>query len=170
MQKMSKTSIVSLIIIIVVVVIGGALYWESYQGLSSITPSVAASSSPAGELFAGSIYAPNSYLISTGAFDASTTRALSGFTVQTSTNADGSMQITLNAVNPEYQTQTYTVQPGEQLYFIEANLSDDSAGADNFPGDDNAVLVGQNGYIVQVGSPPAGSSGINASPPPQGKG
>ncbi len=170
---MSKSSIITLVVIIVVVVIGGVVYWTSYMGSSSIVPlgSSAASSSldgtvagasstkNTGQLFAGSPYAANAYLISSGTWSANTKKALSGFNVQTSTNPDGSMQFTLNATNPEYQTQTYTVQSGEQLYFIESNLGDDSGNEDNFPGDDKAVLVDQNGYIVSSSSASPGGKG-----------
>jgi hypothetical protein len=107
--------------------------------------------SPASQLFSDSPFALNAYLISTPTYDANTKKALAGFTVTKKTMADGSMQITLNATNPEYQTQTYTVQPGEKLYFIENNLKDDSGNTDKFTADDQAVLVDANGYIVVGG-------------------
>ncbi len=100
------------------------------------------------ELFSTSALAPYAYLISTDTYDANTQKALSGFKVVKSTLADGSVQITLNAQNPEYKTQTYVVKTGEKLYFIEKSLGDDRGDKDAFLGDDTAVLVDGNGYIV----------------------
>jgi cell division protein YceG involved in septum cleavage len=177
---MSKGAIITLVIVIIVV-IGGIVYWTMQMGASQITPygssattttttgsnpSPAGASAPVGQVFAGSDLAANAYLISSGTFDATTKKALSGFSVQTSTNPDGSMQIVLKAQNPEYHTQVYTVQPGEQLYFIEKILTDDvAADTDKYPNDDSAVLVDPNGYIVQVGSPmPASSTTSTAAP------
>ena len=178
---MSKGGVITLVVV-AVVVIGGLLYWANQMSSpspvvsnsASTTTSISNGSSSAassgavagasttGELFADSPDAPYAYLISGGSFDASTTKALTGFMVQTSTNADGSMQIMLKAVNPEYQTQTYAVEPGEKLYFVEKILGDDKGETDSFPNDDSAILVDSNGYIVQIGSPmptPSGGKG-----------
>jgi hypothetical protein len=163
---MSKKTTV-ILIIVVLLIIGGAAYLASQMGPSNISVSsgseatssgTVAGASTTGELFVNSIYAPYAYLISTNTLDARTMAALSGFAIQTSTNPDGFTQITLNAKNPGYQTQTYTVHSGEQLYFIERSLSDDTQDMDKFPNDDNAVLVDANGYILQIGSPSASSS------------
>lgn len=173
---MSKGSIIALVVVIVIIV-GAVVYFVAQNSASApITVSsagVQASGTPPGVVagasttsvpFAGSSYAQYAYLISTGTLTAATVQALNGFALQTSTNPDGSTEYTLQAQNPEYQTQTYAVEPGEQLYFIEHSAGDDVNGVDRFPGDDSAVLVDQNGYIVQVGSPaPQGS-------PPPGKG
>lgn len=100
------------------------------------------------QLFSNSPYAQSSYLISTPTYDAATTQALTGFMVQKTALPDGSTQIVLNAQNPNYQTQTYVVKPGEKLYFIEGMPGDDSGGVERNTGDDTAVLVDANGYIV----------------------
>src|SRR5579864_2958054 len=132
LELMSKKSIAGLIVA-VLAVIGGAAYWaynmnaSSPAGSSASVPEAAATGSPgvvagtstAGEPFAASIYAPYAYLISTDTFDAATRRALTGFTVVTSTNPDGSLEVTLTARNPNYQTHTYTVETGQKLYYIE---------------------------------------------------
>jgi len=100
------------------------------------------------QLFSDSIFAQNSYLISTPTYDANTEKALTGFKVTKSNLSDGSVQYVLNSQNKEYVTQTYVVKPGEKLYFIESNLSDDSGTEDKYPGDDTAVLVDASGYIL----------------------
>ena len=108
----------------------------------------AGKSANTGELFSASRSAKHAYLISTSLYDAKTKEALSGFTVSKKTLSDGSMEITLNAKKSGYQTQTYTVKPGEKLYFIETSMGDDENGRDELLGDDHAVLVDANGYIV----------------------
>ncbi len=100
-------------------------------------------------LFADSPFAANAYLISTSTYDARTQQALNGFSVDKKTLADGSLQITLNAQNTEYQTHTYVVKPGESLYFIERSLGDDGGNKDINIHDDQAVVVDGQGYIVQ---------------------
>jgi hypothetical protein len=118
---------------------------------SSPTPTNQNTTEPTGQLFSSSQFAQYSYLISgTTPYDAKTKKALSGFTVIKKLLTDGSTQITLNAQNPAYKTQIYTVKPGEKLYLIESNLSDDSSTTkDAFPGDDQAVLVDASGIIIQ---------------------
>lgn len=101
-----------------------------------------------GQLFSTSRYAKYAYLISTSVYDAKTKEALSGFTVTKKTLSDGSEQITLNAKNVGYQTQVYTVKPGEKLYFIETSFGDDGNNRDEVLGDDHAILVDASGYIV----------------------
>ncbi len=89
------------------------------------------------------------HLISGDTMDAATQQALTGFTVDKKTLVDGSMQIALHATNPSYHDQTYTLQPGQKLYFIESTLQDDKNGEDTFPGDDTAVVTQNDGTVVQ---------------------
>lgn len=89
------------------------------------------------------------YLISTDNYDSATQAALSGFKVDRKVLTDGTQQINLTAQNAEYQSQSYTVAPGQKLYFIERTLQDDPTGQERNLGDDGAVLVDANGYVVQ---------------------
>ena len=100
------------------------------------------------QLFVDSPVYKNAYLISIPKYDANTELALTGFKVIKKALPDGSTEITLSAQNPEYKTQVYTVKPGEKLYFIEANLKDDASNNEKYLGDDKAVLVGSDGYVV----------------------
>lgn len=93
--------------------------------------------------------ANNAYLISGDTLDAATQRAISGFSIQKTPNADGTTTISLTSSNPEYQNQSYTLQSGEQLYFIERSLGDDSNNEEGALGDDSAIIVDAQGYIVQ---------------------
>jgi hypothetical protein len=94
-------------------------------------------------------FANSAYLISGDTLDASAKSALAGFTMQKTANPDGSVSISLSSTNQNYQNQTYTLQPGQQLYFIERTMGDDGADTDFNLGDDTAVVVDANGYIVQ---------------------
>lgn len=136
----------TIIIIAVVVVILFGVYVISRKG-GSYTSSAPVVSS---QLFASSPFAQYAYLISSNEpFDANTQLALTGFSVVKNNLPDGSVQIILNAVNPEYKTQTYVVKTGEKLYFIEKNLKDDANNEEKFLGDDTAILVNADGYIVE---------------------
>lgn len=89
-------------------------------------------------------------LISDNATSQREQEALAGFQVTRQQQADGSLLVTLKALNPEYQDQAYTVQPGQQLYFIETSMGDDRGTTGEYNlGDDTAVLVDSDGYIVR---------------------
>jgi zona occludens toxin (predicted ATPase) len=103
---------------------------------------------PAAVKFSDSQYAAYAHLISGDTLDAAAQSATSGFNIQKTSNADGTTTIALSSTNPEYQNQTYTLQSGEQLYFIERNPGDDNGG-EGALGDDTAIVVDANGYIVQ---------------------
>jgi hypothetical protein len=90
---------------------------------------------------------PYAYLISGDTLDANATQALAGFELQKQQMADGSLNITLKALSPEYTDQDYIVKPGQKLYFIERSLRDDSDGEHNTH-DDTAVIVDAGGYVV----------------------
>ncbi len=148
-MKKNSTIIVIVIIILIIIVlliVSGAKK-QNNLGNNSVIPTSQNSNAPV--LFSSSPLSQNAFLISTPTYDVATQTALNGFNVTKNTQADGSMQITLNSQNPEYQTQTYNVKPGEKLYFIEAMLGDDSNNEDRNLRDDTAVLVDANGYIVQ---------------------
>lgn len=93
-------------------------------------------------------YANNAYLISSDTLSPEAQQAISGFNINKQTNSDGTTTITLVAINPEYQNQSYTLQSGQSLYFIEMSMGDDRNGSETFLGDDHAVVVDSNGYIV----------------------
>ena len=90
------------------------------------------------------------YIISGDTFDDATKQAISGFDIQKTTNKDCSMQINLKALSSDYTHQSYTVQPGQKLYFIETSFGDDSYPSGEFNlADDHAVLVDADGYIIK---------------------
>jgi hypothetical protein len=116
---------------------------------STDTTSTLSTSQPTGVKLSDTPDWNNAHLISGSSLDNSAQQALSGFSLQKTTNPDGSMTITLKALNPEYSDQQYTVKPGQQLYFIEKSFGDDSPpSGERTTGDDSAVLVDSNGFIV----------------------
>jgi hypothetical protein len=153
---MKRNSTPIIIIIVIVLIIGLWIYIaRNNNKQSQYSPISTDQTSPntnnatsAGVLFSSSPMAQNAYLISTPTYDAKTDKALSGFKVVKTDLADGSIQYVLNSSNTDYTTQTYIVKPGEKLYFIESTLSDDNNNQDKFTGDDTAVVVDANGYIV----------------------
>jgi hypothetical protein len=149
---MKKNSAIAVIMILLVIVIGMMVYNGSAKkeqsGSNNNSAAPISQNNTGPQLFSSSPMSQYAYLISSPTYDANTEQALSGFKVTKSTLADGSIQVTLNAQNPEYKTQTYTVKAGEKLYFIEKTLRDDNGTEDKFLGDDTAVLVDASGYIV----------------------
>jgi hypothetical protein len=79
-------------------------------------------------------------------------QVLSGFNVTAENNPDGTVTVSLDALNLEYHNQTYILKQGQKLYFIEKSLDDDKEIGNNFPGDDTAVVVDESGYVIQSGS------------------
>ncbi len=137
------------IVLGVVVLIAAAIIAVLAFSLSGRAVSNQNSSSGSGALFSSSQFYPYSYQIFPGALSPEAQRAVTGFRLETQNDSDGSVTIKLIAINPEYQNQTYNVQPGQKLYFIERSLGDDSGGEERFPGDDAAIVVNSAGYIVQ---------------------
>ena len=111
---------------------------------------------------ADSRFAPNAYLISGDTLDAAAQQATSGFTIQKTANADGTTTISLSSSNPEYQNQTYTLQPGQKLYFIETALGDDNNNQENNLGDDRALITDADGNIIQMPGRPNGPGGFGS--------
>lgn len=108
-------------------------------------------SSGASMSFANSPYYPYSYLISGSALSPEAQQAITGFQLTHSPNSNGSVTYTLTAVQAGYVNQSYILQQGQKLYFIERSLGDDdtSGNADYNFGDDFAVIVDSNGNIAQ---------------------
>ena len=104
-----------------------------------------------GQKFADNPISKKAYLIApvTGPLSRDAQIALTGWTVKTTNNPDGSLQVNLIPQETEDVQQQFTVKPGNKLYFIELTLADDSAtGGDANRGDDIGVLVDQNGIVL----------------------
>lgn len=139
-------------IILAAIIYAGVYFFFFAKNGSSANQNVSKVNSSASATkikFADASDAQYAYLISTDNYDAKTKAALAGFTVDRKVLSDGTQQINLIAQKSEYQSQSYTVAPGQKLYFIERFLQDDPNGEERNMGDDKAVLVDANGYIIQ---------------------
>ena len=137
------------IIIVALVGVGAWMFLRTTPTASQESGAPAPSGSTQ-EKFEGSRYAPFAVQIAPGPLSAAAQKALTGFEYASSTLPDGSIDVTLTAKEQNYQSQHYTVAPGQTLYFVEAFAADDASGTrDASLRDDTAILVDQNGYIVR---------------------
>jgi hypothetical protein len=88
------------------------------------------------------------HLVSGDTLDSAAQEAMVGFIREKKTLSDGTTQVLLKATDPGYKDHTYILKQGEQLYFIETSMGDDSKTQEFSLGDDTAVVVDSQGYIV----------------------
>lgn len=102
-----------------------------------------------GQKFADNPLSSKAYLIfpTNGPLTGDAKTAMTGWNMQTTASADGSTVVTLIPHEAEDIKQSFTVKPGNKLYFIEMTLVDDTTGVDENRGDDIGVLVDQNGIV-----------------------
>ncbi len=89
------------------------------------------------------------YQIAPGAVSTDSQKALTGWSVDSKTAADGSVVVSLTPKDSDDQSQTYTIKSGEKLYFIEQTPADDKVDQDkdlNYR-DDYGIIVDQSGII-----------------------
>ena len=140
-----------MLLLAIILVVAGCSSNTSNTTNNQPNPTTGSPTEPTGAVkLSDSQYAANSYLISGDTLDDAAQQAMSGFSMQKTANADGTTTISLSSTNPEYKNQTYTLQPGQQLYFIERALGDDSNNQEGAIGDDNAVVVDSQGYIISA--------------------
>ena len=159
----TKTYIILGVVVLILVVIAGALLLSGHKTpnssrqLSNVpTNQNQTQNQPAGtgaskQLFKDSPEYQYAYQIFPGTMSAQAKTAMSGFSMKTTTLADGSTRVSLTSTNPNYKNQSYTVKKGYSLYFVERNTVDDnpSQDSDRLYLDDSAVIVDPNGYIAQ---------------------
>ncbi len=144
-----KTATLAVAVITVIAVALSMAYVYGWFGTSP-GPSTAAvqSQNASCNSFAGSQYAQYAYLISGDTLSPDAQNALSGFQVARTQNPDGTIQMYLVTTVSTYVNQTYTLKPGQKLYFIEMSLGDDHLNRDSSLADDTAIVVDPNGCIV----------------------
>lgn len=138
--------IFSVLGVILLFLLGWFLYSRSGK------PSGAVTSVPGSQKFSDQSYYNSTYLISSDTLSTDAQKALTGFQMDKKSMPDGTLQITLKALEPSYHDQQYTLKPGEQLYFIEKFWADDQGGQEKNINDDTAVVVDSQGNVV---APPA---------------
>jgi len=138
-----------LLIGLAVVLVGSA--WVVLTVSNKATANnVVVSSSQVKQKFMDSSEGKNAFLIYPGPLNSQAKMAINGFDLKTETLSDNSTKVTLTSTNPEYKDQSYTIKPGEKLYFIEMFAGDDnvSENKDNSLRDDTAVIVDAQGYAI----------------------
>lgn len=152
-----ESIIVAVVIVAAAFVLAGCSPQQSpatgRQGAPAVTsaqaqPSSQSANASRGIRFQDTPYARYAYLISDNTISPDAETALAGFQVQRETQPDGSLKVTLKALQSEYHDQSYVVQPGQKLYFIEESMGDDVDGKDYSLSDDTAVLVDSDGYVI----------------------
>lgn len=91
----------------------------------------------------------SAYQVVPGPVSAEAQKALTGFSIKTQSQNDGSMLVTFAPKDSEDQMQQYIVKKGQLLYFIEQTPADDKADSDkdlNYR-DDYGIITDANGIV-----------------------
>ena len=89
------------------------------------------------------------YQIAPGELSDKAKKALIGMNIDTKTQSDGSIVVTISPKDSEEQNQQYTIKTGQVLYFIEQTPADDKADSDkdlNYR-DDYGIITDKDGLI-----------------------
>ena len=145
-NKSSKGIIIA--VIIIVVLIAAYFTYSTFSSKPSVSGNVVASNQNI--KLADSKFAKSSYLISGETLSNDVQNAISGFNLTREVLADGRINITLVALNPEYSNQNYVIAQNYSLHFIESTFGDDSPPNGENPSlmDDHAVVVDPDGYVL----------------------
>ncbi len=148
----TEYAVLGIVAVLAIAGIGGYAFLSMHSptttGMATNTPTTQTTQATQTKL-ADSPYANYAYLISGDSLSSAAQTALTGFSLSHKTLSNGDVEYTLTAQIPGYQNQTYTLSSGEKLYFIELTTRDDVGGSDRLLGDDHAIIVDANGYIVQ---------------------
>jgi hypothetical protein len=149
-RGLKPLGIVAIFVAVIVVAIAGFVLFTPHSPTST-GKAISAVSKSIGMPLSSSPYANYAYLISGETLSPEAQQALAGFQLNSTLNGDGSTTYVLTAVKQNYYNQTYTIKPGQNLYFIERSMGDDNV-ADNDDynlGDDFAIVVDSSGNIIQ---------------------
>lgn len=90
----------------------------------------------------------HAYLVFPGDLTDEAKKATNGWQIKTEKNTDGSTDVSFIPMESTDTKQVYTVASGNQLYFVELNLGDDTKpGADINLRDDYGVITDKDGTI-----------------------
>lgn len=148
---LKKRHYISFVVLLAIIMVGFALFHASSSASSSTNSRTSDTTSTTAKVkLMDTAYAPYAFLISGETLDNPAKRATAGFSIKRVVNADGSLTLTLHALTSEYHDQELLVPQGDSAYFIETSMGDDSIPDGEYNlGDDSAVLVDQEGYIIQ---------------------
>lgn len=102
-----------------------------------------------GTVFSDSPIFKYAHQIAPGMLSDDAKTALNGFTMTQTTDAGGSLVVTLTPKESDDQKQEYSLKSGEKLYFVEMTTGDDQidSATDNNLRDDYGVIVDSNGSV-----------------------
>ncbi len=157
---MNKNILIAVLVLVVVVESGYILMKHSHPQMAPQTTMKPASGQPTppmgkpmmvskGAKLVGSPIEKYAFQVFPGPLSADAISATVGFSVKTTTLADGSTQVDLVPKDSDDQYQRYVVKKGETLYFIEMTKGDDNADSDrdmNYR-DDYGIITDTNGVI-----------------------
>jgi hypothetical protein len=118
----------------------------------SSTPSGAPSPTPAPKVKLGpplsqTQYAPYAYQVYPGALSPSARQAMAGFSIGVKV-VEGTLRVTIRTPGSGQPPVNQTYPGAARVYFIEANLGDDSGGGEYNFGDDGVIATNAQGRIV----------------------
>lgn len=160
-MQIGKNVLIGVVVVIALVGVAGFLYSQNLVN-SGATGNVAATNTASQQqtqsqtqgsscmMLSDQNFAPYTYLISSDPLSADAQAAISGFHLSKSTLANGDVTISLTPTGypSDYHAQTYTLHPGDKLYFIETSFGDDNPQIDTNLQDDTAVVVNASGCVM----------------------
>lgn len=160
---MNKNVVIGIIVVLLIAVIGEGYYvnkerndkkalaaaWTKWQLAITNAPKPRPSFFTPGKKFADNPLSSKAFLIApvSGDLNADAQKALTGWTVDSAKNEDGSTQITLSPKDTDDVKQTFTLKTGFKLYFLEMTFGDEANDLDHNRGDDTGILVDDKGII-----------------------
>jgi len=93
-------------------------------------------------------YAGFTYLIYPGPVSASAQQAMAGYSISTQSSG-GNVVIAVSAAGSSQTASKKTYPSTDKIYFVEANLGDDSGATELDPSDDGLVVTNPQGRIVE---------------------
>lgn len=164
-SKSSNSTLYLVSVVIVLIVAGGAFYFGRKSGEAKMVAFYQSQPKPSGvgiprpsgpPSFKGQKLSDvqmlsGATLIYPGVSDTDVNRTLINWTLSTTKNPDGTVTAKLTPVGLEAAegdaTETFTLKPGDKLYFDDLNPNDDQPGMDVNTHDDLGILVDSNGVI-----------------------
>jgi hypothetical protein len=117
---------------------------------SGSTRSTSTNSPPTklGPALSSTQYAGFTYLIYPGPVSASAQRAMAGYSISTQSSG-GNVVVAVSAAGSSQTASKKTYPSADKIYFVEANLGDDSGTTELDPSDDGLVVTNPQGRIVE---------------------
>ena len=140
-------------LLVFVLAAGLAVYTTSGNSSSGsaapATTSAAQSSNSSAVLFSSTSAYSYSYLVSASSLSTAARQAVSGFSINRTVFANGSIRMAIDSLQQGGPNETIVIKPGESLYYVEGSFSDDSPPSGEYAySDDGFVLTNSSGYVI----------------------